>query len=413
MPMPKPNQDESQQDFIGRCLGDSTMLDDYPEQDQRLAVCFGQWNDNKMAGFERKSFTGLELKKDKPGSFIARIATLNVIDKDGDVTLPGAFPEGKSILISAYMHGSWQGALPAGKAIIHEKGDEVLVEGEFNLNSESGKEHYETVKFAPDLQEWSYGFIPQEFEMDAQFEGNKVKRILKKLDVFEASPVLRGAGMNTATLGIKSLKAAIPFKETPKAPEGEAWDGAAEVAAASVEDLAIMCAWVDSANKENKGAYKLPHHKAAGQHSVVWKAVAAAMAALLGGRGGVDIPAGDKHAVYTHLAGHYKQFEKEPPEFHKDNAEGMTFADQAETVLAAVNGLVDRTKSLADLRQKDGRALSLANRERIKKLAEQLVSLRADLDTLLAEPEPPSQAEIERLFLRFQKQKNELSEVLN
>lgn len=156
---------------------------------------------------QRKSFTGIELKKDKPGSFTARIATLNVVDKDGDVTLPGAFPAGKAILISAYMHGSWSGALPVGKGVIREEKDEILVEGEFNLNTESGKEHYESIKFAPDLTEWSYGFIVVELDKDSEWNDNpKVWRVFKRLDVFEASPVLRGAGIDTATLAIKSEK---------------------------------------------------------------------------------------------------------------------------------------------------------------------------------------------------------------
>ena len=156
------------------------------------------------AELERKSFTGMELKTDKPGSFTVRIATLNVIDKDGDVTIPGAFPTGKTILISAYQHGSWSGGLPVGKGVIREAGEEVLVDGQFNLATDTGKEHYETVKFAPDLQEWSYGFIVKDYELDAEFNGNSVRRILKSLDVFEASPVLRGAGMNTGTVRIKS-----------------------------------------------------------------------------------------------------------------------------------------------------------------------------------------------------------------
>ena len=154
----------------------------------------------------RKSFTGIDLKKDKPGAFTARIATLNCIDKDGDVTLNGAFPEGKEILISAYQHTSWQGALPVGKGIVHEVGNEAIVEGEFNLNTDTGKEHYEAVKFSPQLVEWSYGFTVKATDDNNQTwkDNPKVYRVLKSLDVFEASPVLRGAGENTATLSIKS-----------------------------------------------------------------------------------------------------------------------------------------------------------------------------------------------------------------
>jgi hypothetical protein len=155
----------------------------------------------------RKLFTGIELKKDKPGFFTARIATLNVVDKDGDVTLNGAAPNGKSILISAYQHGSWSGGLPVGNGVIRETGDELFVDGEFYLNTVSGKEHYETIKNAPELQEWSYGL--RVTAVDDQSEWNKnpnVWRVIKQMDIFEASPVLRGAGINTATTVIKSDK---------------------------------------------------------------------------------------------------------------------------------------------------------------------------------------------------------------
>ncbi len=99
-------------------------------------------------------------------------------------------------------------------------------------------------------------------------------------------------------------KTVIPYKKFPLADEGTAWDGPAEVAAASVEDLKIMCAWYDAENADVKQSYKLPHHTASG-YKTVWRAVAAAMAALLGARGGVQIPEGDRKGVYNHLSKHY------------------------------------------------------------------------------------------------------------
>lgn len=113
------------------------------------------------------------------------------------------------------------------------------------------------------------------------------------------------------------VKGVIPYKETPKAPEDEPWDGPKEVREADVEDLRIMCAWYDETKPDVKQSYKLPHHKASGQHAVVWRGVAAAMAALLGARGGVDIPDSDRKGVYNHLAKEYKRFDKEPPEFRE------------------------------------------------------------------------------------------------
>jgi phage head maturation protease len=173
---------------------------------------------------ERKSFTGIDLKADKPGEFVAKIAQLNVIDKDQDVTLPGSFPQGKSILISAYQHESWMGALPVGKGIVKEVGNDVMVEGEFNLKTETGREHYETIKFAPELQEWSYGFRVTKRGEETEWNGQPVGRIIKGVDIFEASPVLRGAGVNTGTLAIKQDK-------------GQTLEAQADAALAAVSDL--------------------------------------------------------------------------------------------------------------------------------------------------------------------------------
>jgi|GEM_PF-4956545 len=121
--------------------------------------------------------------------------------------------------------------------------------------------------------------------------------------------------------GVITYGAAHP-DGTPKAPKDEAWDGPAEVAAAEVSDLKVMCTWVDSEEPDNKGSYKLPHHKASG-HAVVWRGVTAAMGALLGARGGVNIPDADRKGVYNHLARHYKEFDEEPPEFKDYSAEEL------------------------------------------------------------------------------------------
>lgn len=43
MPIPKPTGDESQSEFMARCMGDSVMNDDYPDNPQRAAVCHSQW----------------------------------------------------------------------------------------------------------------------------------------------------------------------------------------------------------------------------------------------------------------------------------------------------------------------------------------------------------------------------------
>lgn len=147
-------------------------------------------------------------------------------------------------------------------------------------------------------------------------------------------------------------KGAIPYKDLGKAPEDEAWDGAAEVADASVEDLKMMCAWVDPENVDVKQGYKLPHHHANGGHVAVWKGVAAAMAALLGGRGGVNIPDGDRKAVYNHLAKHYAEFEKEPPEFREagdiETKEGRVLSEKNRSLIASTVDILRKSISALD-----------------------------------------------------------------
>jgi hypothetical protein len=46
MPIPKPRSDESKKDFISRCMGDATMVDEY-DQEQRAGICYGQWDKKK------------------------------------------------------------------------------------------------------------------------------------------------------------------------------------------------------------------------------------------------------------------------------------------------------------------------------------------------------------------------------
>lgn len=210
MPLLKPTDNETEDEFISRCMGNDSMNSEYPDQGQRLAICNNLLGGKSKMDMERKAIS-VELKGEKEGSFVARIATLNVRDKDNDITKSGAFEEGKQVLVSAYMHGSWAGKLPVGKATINEVGNDVLAEGLFNLKTIEGKDTYEAVKFAPELQEWSYGFYPT--EADDGTGDDEGARILKKVDVKEISPVLIGAGVNTGVLAIKNKPEGMSYAD--------------------------------------------------------------------------------------------------------------------------------------------------------------------------------------------------------
>ncbi len=156
------------------------------------------------------------------------------------------------------------------------------------------------------LKEWAEQILDTWSEQEVNLPRKEIEEVYKVVS-------------NKTSVVVPELKGAISYNGahpdgTPKAPEDAEWDAGREVAAADVDDLKVMCAWVDSENPDIKGSYKLPHHTAS-NHAVVWRGVAAAMGALMGARGGVQIPDADRRGVYNHLARHYGEFDREPPEF--------------------------------------------------------------------------------------------------
>lgn len=106
---------------------------------------------------------------------------------------------------------------------------------------------------------------------------------------------------------------AIKFTHFPLADKNTPWDGPAETAKASIDDLKIMCAWVEDGQEDKKGSYKLPHHEA-DTHKTVIKGVIAAGNALMGARGGVTgIPKDELDGVKSHLEKHYHEFGLKAP----------------------------------------------------------------------------------------------------
>jgi hypothetical protein len=107
-------------------------------------------------------------------------------------------------------------AMPLGKAWIYEEGDWALAQLHLNLDTQAGKDWHSTLKFdlakGSPVQEWSYGY--QVLDADFQVRGDQRVQVLKRLDVDEISPVIRGAGNGTGTISIKSAE----LKEAHYAP---------------------------------------------------------------------------------------------------------------------------------------------------------------------------------------------------
>ena len=98
-------------------------------------------------------------------------------------------------------------------------------------------------------------------------------------------------------------------------------------------------AWTPSSDPEEFGFsdMKLPHHSAS-NGAIVLRGVNAAMGALLGARGGVDLPGEDRRKVYNHLAAHIRSFDRVPPPFRSADDPPPKGAD-----LGSVGQIVSQT----------------------------------------------------------------------
>lgn len=162
---------------------------------------------------ERKRFSP-DIKLGESGAFRAVIATLGVIDKDGDVTLKGFFGEQKNIPV---LVGHDWGMIPVGKGRIFEDGDKAIIEAQLNLKDDKARDVYEWLKFdianGEPAQEFSYGFsLKDDGWKPGDFEGQRVRFLQPTKDgepgakIHEASLVLVGAGEGTGTQNVKGTK---------------------------------------------------------------------------------------------------------------------------------------------------------------------------------------------------------------
>ena len=129
MPIPEPNDDETQKDFISRCMGDDVMVADYTDREQRAAVCYGQWRKakgksmlpllDKQARYEidvlDAKLKAKAMGEDGDAGWIEGYAsTFNNLDLQREVVRPGCWaksiqervPAGRvKLMVRHYAHG--------------------------------------------------------------------------------------------------------------------------------------------------------------------------------------------------------------------------------------------------------------------------------------------------------------------
>ncbi len=209
-----------------------------------------------MSDAQTKSLGPLEIKSEEKGEVEAVICTLNVVDHDREVVLPGAIKDGTTVLLSSYGHSAVFGDAPVGRGKVRVVKDQALLNAQFFMNTERGREAFETVKAIGPEGQWSIGFQPTKYgTMTKEWSEKGAERLLAAIDLFECSPVIRGASPATGTLAVKEavkegVKEAVQEvsaesaekvvdaeAEAAKLAEDEAVKAAAEKAEAEAAEL--------------------------------------------------------------------------------------------------------------------------------------------------------------------------------
>ena len=269
--------------------------------------------------------------KDEDGMVEGVVGSTAVIDRLGEIIEQDGWDltNYKKNPVVLWGHNVREERPPIGKAVkvwldgVRKK--KLSFDIKFDLADEFAAEIYRKVKEGF-LSTVSVGFLPLENEPMNKDDGGffSPQRYLKQ-ELLELSfvPVPANPEALTAfkSMGITPVKLEdlypleslniIEYEDKGIAPITEGWDGPGELATAHIAELDSIAAWKSGPDKSR---VKFIHHKSK-DSKAVWRGVASAMALLLGAKGGADIPQEDRSGVYEHLAQHYQEFEKEPPEF--------------------------------------------------------------------------------------------------
>lgn len=164
--------------------------------------------------------TPIELKEDGDTRYLEAVFSLfDTVDSDNDVTKAGALRSGYTgNKVPLVWNHDWSKVI--GRGVIESDNQKAVFKGYF-LNTEAGKEAYETVKAMRDMQQFSYGFQVLKSAEGTHIDnkGEEVPvRVLEDVKVWEVSPVLVGAQQNSF---VQALKSGLESLDDPEENEEE------------------------------------------------------------------------------------------------------------------------------------------------------------------------------------------------
>lgn len=300
---------------------------------------------HKNARVEAKAINDIE------GTVQAVVSVTNIVDNVNDVIEPGAYTK---TLTKRMPKGVWSHdtTIPVARTLSAEElmpGDNrlpehlkavdaggVLVKMQFNLNTTRGREAYEDIKFFGGEQEWSIGYSVPEGE--SEMKGESQTRFIKSLEWYEYSPVLFGAAPGTSTVSVKEtpvepkefdleeMELKGPTRSHKTGVRDEGWyDKTAYRNMRSPADKAyfskIFAYHIPGEDPAMKTNYTFVHHFVGSDGRPGPAALSAlqnTFGLLNGARKGTKLRGSDRKGVYNHIARHYRDDGRTPPELKSD-----------------------------------------------------------------------------------------------
>jgi hypothetical protein len=213
MPIPQPNTGESREDFIARCMGSEALQAEFPDQDQRAAVCYRTWREKAapMSSVVRKIAVEDSAPRDINDTehSIKSVVSTEGVDSDGDVVVQkgldwSRFRKNPVVL---FQHDPF---MPIGKSLWQTVDGGRVVAKTMFAASGLGEEIFDLYKQGI-LKGWSIGMAydtvkrrrvtPEDVRKNAKLEGAQC--VIESAQILEYSAASIPANEDALSLAFK------------------------------------------------------------------------------------------------------------------------------------------------------------------------------------------------------------------
>lgn len=313
------------------------------------------------------------------GAVSAVIATIGVVDRDGDVMMDGCLPAPVKVTISPYNHALWSvgtpGIVPLGYGEFKQDGDHLVFSGQFNMDIQAAREAHADIKMAMEYgvnTEWSFSLqdkVVEQVKVNG-VAGNGIKSFAPR----EVCRVVQGASVGSGTTAVKSAMAAKQLMSSVRRLLSEAgrnrWPG--------------RYSYVEDFDTDAGLAVFELYNETGGGYALVQVSFT---------RTDTSVELGPEetavHETTVYLA-------------------KSKFSEHATKVLADVDGLAERARAVVALRAEKGKSISDESAGLLSRVVESLEAVKAVLDepdttteTGDTTAEEASPDEVDALFLEY------------